>query len=118
MSPTDLIKDDGEQAALKALNSGKRYTSPNQAYNKAFPNNQNDDKELNHIRWNSFYDTWNNQEGNRKRKLYRVDEFMEKLDNLCEEYGVSLSSGCGCCGAGGYIGKENDVYEFSLDIRH
>ena len=115
---TDESKHDGEQAALKALSSGKKYKSPNEAYNEAYPNNQKDERNLNHFRWGSFYTTWNNQEGIRKRKLYKVDEFMEKLDSLCKEYDVSLSSGCGCCGAGGHIGNKGDAYEFSLDIKH
>lgn len=43
----------------------------------------------------------------------KKEEFLEKLQKLCDEYNASISTGCGCCDAGLYI----DDKDFSLNIK-
>lgn len=50
--------------------------------------------------WQAFNKGWQMKEQETLKKL-GYDEFMKKYHNLCKEYGVSISTGCGCCGGGG-----------------
>ena len=66
-------------------------------------------------RWKFFCEGWNlshKKYKEQQRKDLKVEEFLEKLKVLCKEYNASVSSGCGCCGAGGHI----EDYEFEIEV--
>jgi hypothetical protein len=117
MTEIQLLHEESRQAAIKAHASGK-YKDAYQAYRDIFKSVPSSEGDTDRWWWGAFVEAFTIEEGNRRKSLYKVDEFMEKLDTLCQEYGVSLSSGCGCCGAGGYFGKGDDTYEFSFNIQH
>jgi len=57
-------------------------------------------------RWQAFSAGWNEEYQKFKdnqRKEYKVDEFLAEIYAVCKKYNATISSGCGCCGAGGNI---------------
>lgn len=65
--------------------------------------------------WYSFYEGKEDAKHEYVHHTLGVGKFLEALERLCKEYGVSVSSGCGCCGAGGYItDSRGDGFEFEF----
>ena len=105
-----------EATALEFYQSGK-YKDVYTAYQAHVGVKPGDyDKGGSQALWSAFLDVWGREEHKRLNALYPVDKFLKELEALCLKYNVSLSSGCGCCGAGGVFsnGNDKDTYEFSF----
>lgn len=86
------------------------------AYEDTFPQYKNYNGLSNTPEWSDFCNGWYSVERDRKevrRKELKIDEFLVELEKLCKQYQVSLDSGCGCCGAGGYC----QDYDFEIKIK-
>jgi hypothetical protein len=64
--------------------------------------------------WGKFYSGYCNKQTILAREKFQelnLDEFRLELQELLDNYNVSISFGCGCCGAG----MDCDGLEFSLE---
>lgn len=55
---------------------------------------------------NAFFTAWQkaeNDSNQRKLQSWGIEEFMAKYKALCKEYGVKISTGCGCCDGGAWM---------------